>query len=53
MYNVTWYLYPYYDIETTEIYNWNAHLKPDRKQSQYQITQYTNMAKPTFGMCVF
>ena len=25
--NVTWYLYPYYDIKNTELYNWNVHLK--------------------------
>ena len=32
MYNVTWYLYPHFDIDNTELYNWNVHLKPDRKQ---------------------
>ena len=32
MYNVTKYLYPYYDIENTELYNCNVHLKPDREQ---------------------
>ena len=32
MYSVTWYPYPYYDIENTELYNWNVHLKPERKQ---------------------
>ena len=50
MYNVTWYLYPYYDIENTELYSWNVHMKPDRKQ--YQTIQYTNLATPTFGMYV-
>ena len=32
IYNVTKYLYPYYEIENTEVYNWNVHLKPDREQ---------------------
>ena len=26
-----WYLYPYHDIENAEVYNWNLHLKPNRK----------------------
>ena len=52
MFNVTWYPYPYHDIENTELYNWNVHLKPDKKQEQYQIIQYTIMATPTFGTYV-
>ena len=31
-FNEAWHLYPYYDIENTELYKWNVHLKPDRKQ---------------------
>ena len=30
--DATWYLYPYHDIENTELHKWNVHLKPDRKQ---------------------
>ena len=50
MYNVTWYLYPYYGIENTGPYK--VHLKPDRKQQQYQIIQSTSKATPNFGMYV-
>ena len=25
------YLYPYYDIDNPELYNWNENLKPNRK----------------------
>ena len=39
-------------IENTELYKWNVHLKPDRKQYQYQIIQYTSMAAPTNDMYV-
>ena len=47
--DVTWCLYPYYDIENPEIYNWNIHLKPNSEEYQYQ---HTFMATLTFGMYV-
>ena len=31
MHNVTWYLYPYFDIENAELKKWNVYLKPNRK----------------------
>ena len=32
MHSVAWYIYPYYDIENLELYNWNIHLEPGRKK---------------------
>ena len=53
MLNVTWYPYPYYDIENPEPYNWNIHLKPSRQESQYDIIQHAVMTTPTLGMYIF
>ena len=50
MHNVTWYLYPYYDIGNPELYNWNIHLNSSRKEQEYHIVQHAVMAKPTIGM---
>ena len=33
MHNVTWYLYPYHNIEDPEPYDWNIYLKPSRKHT--------------------
>ena len=33
MHIATWYLYPYYDIENPELFNWNMHLKPGTKNN--------------------
>ena len=49
MNNVTWYLYPYHNIENAELYNSNIHMKPSRKEWQY-IIQHTAMATPNRGM---
>ena len=52
MHNVTFFLYPYYDIENPELYNLDVHSKPSRKEWQYHIIQHTIMATPTLGMYI-
>ena len=38
LHNVTWYLYPYNDIENPEIYSWNIQLKPRRKNNNMVLS---------------
>ena len=49
MYTIRSYLYPYYDIENTELYNWNVHQAGNQAGNNNSIK---SSKTPTFGMYV-